>query len=117
MLRYIIPTALTFIALSQNPVYAQGEGRRAIKAKDLQKEDMSVSELSKKLHTHGRKMLLIEKLKRPEALSYVNIKNAVRAFQDDGLFHFRSDGRGLEINEVIYQDYIQRLMRLLDASS
>jgi hypothetical protein len=43
MLRHIIPTALIFIALSQTPVYAQGEGRRSIKAKDLKGEDLSAA--------------------------------------------------------------------------
>jgi|GEM_PF-1179493 len=43
MFKHMIPTFLALIALSSNPVYAQGEGRRAIKAKDLEKEQLSAA--------------------------------------------------------------------------
>ena len=74
MLRHIIPTALTFLVLSQTPAYAQGEGRRSIKAKDLQKEDLSAA---LKEAAHQNRLDLIAKYE--EVLSKDSIQGDQRA--------------------------------------
>ena len=57
MIRHIMPSTLALIAFSQNPAFAQGEGRRAIKAKELEGEDLSAA---LKERAHQNRLELIE---------------------------------------------------------
>ena len=74
MIRHIMPITLALIAFSQNPAFAQGEGRRAIKAKDLQKEDLSAA---LKEAAHQNRLDLIKKYE--EVLSKDSIQGDQRA--------------------------------------
>ena len=74
MIRHIMPITLALIAFSQNPAFAQGEGRRAIKAKDLQKEDLSAA---LKEAAHQNRLDLIKKYE--QVLSKDSIQGDQRA--------------------------------------
>ena len=61
----------------------------------------------------GAQLINVDDLKRPEALSIVNLKNAIRSFKDEGILSFRTDGNGLELDDVAIDEHAADLARLL----
>jgi glycerol-3-phosphate O-acyltransferase len=84
------------------------KGARALRTRDLTMDTMP-----KALQEIGEQMLAAEKLRRSEALSLVNLRNAVRAFRDEGLVRFRSDGTGLTLDEVAIAEHEADIGQLL----
>ena len=54
-----------------------------------------------------------DELLRPEALSLVNLKNAWKAFREDGVASPRSDGSGIALDEDGIAGYRRLLHGLL----
>jgi glycerol-3-phosphate O-acyltransferase len=75
--------------------------------------DLTVKSMGKALQELGEQLLEAEQIKRPEALSLVNLNNAVRAFRDEGIFRFRTDGTGLEVEDLGLEEHREDLNRLL----
>ena len=94
MFRHIIPTVLTFVALSSNPVYAQGEGRRAIKAKDLEKEQLSAALLEA---AHQNRLEYIKEIEDTlsseglpdDAIAGLLFRVAEQYFQEGKYYYFK----------------------------
>jgi len=82
-------------------------------ARALQTRDLTLNTMPKALQEIGKQMVAAEKLRRPEALSLVNLRNAVRAFRDEGLVRFRTDGSGLVLDEVAITEHETDLSQLL----
>ena len=66
------------------------------------------------LREHGLKLLELDEIQRPEALSLVNLKNAVRSLRDEGILTFKGDGAGLTLDEVTIAEHESDLSVLLD---
>ena len=50
---------------------------------------------------------------RPESLSIVNIKNAIRAYREEAILQFSIDGSGMKFDDKgleIYQEVLERLI-------
>ena len=56
--------------------------------------------------------MAIDEVRYPEALSFVNIGNAVRAFREEKVLVFRQDG-GLKLDEFAVEQYISDLTTLM----
>ena len=65
--------------------------------------------LSKHIHEYGKARLSIREIWFEESLSSVNINNAIRAFREEGVFSFLSDGKGFIFDEEVYNQYINEL--------
>jgi len=75
--------------------------------------DISAKDLPVKIQEFGKARLAIDEILRPEALSLVNIKNAIRAFREDSVIQFRMDGSGLHFHEEtqnLYQNTLRALI-------
>ena len=83
-------------------------GARALRTRDLDQKTMATA-----LQEIGKRLLAVEELRRPEALSMVNLRNSIRSFHDEGILSFRADGRGLELDDTAIGDHIDDLERLL----
>ena len=79
----------------------------------LKNEDLTSKTMGKALQEWGERLLDAEIIKRPEALSLVNLNNAVRALRDEGILRFRTDGTGLEIDDFYREAHDSDLARLL----
>ena len=75
--------------------------------------DVSASDLPGKIRDVGQGLLAVEELRRPEALSLLNIKNAIKAFREEGLLDIRPHQGGLQVDESAYDYYIHDLRNLL----
>jgi glycerol-3-phosphate O-acyltransferase len=84
-------------------------GCRALKTRDLDARSMPAA-----LQTLGETLLELGDIKRPEALSLVNLKNAVRALKEEGLLAFKTDGSGLSLDETTIREREAELNRLLN---
>ncbi len=71
-------------------------------------------ELVTEIHKVGRGIYAVEEIRRAEALSTVNIGNAVQAFQEEGIFEPRGVAGGLDFNEESYQQTKKFLRQLVD---
>jgi len=83
-------------------------GARAMRTRDLDSKSMT-----KALQELGENLLAVEELRRPEALSSVNLRNSIRAFRDEGVLSFRTDGNGLELDDAVIDEHVADLERLL----
>ncbi|MGB0638426.1 MAG: 1-acyl-sn-glycerol-3-phosphate acyltransferase [Myxococcota bacterium] len=83
-------------------------GARALRSRDLNKNSMT-----KALQEIGKQLLSVDELMRPEALSTVNLNNTVRAFREEGVISFRTDGTGLELDEELLSAHEADLNQLL----
>ena len=79
----------------------------------LKNDDLTSKTMGKALQEWGERLLDAEIIKRPEALSLVNLNNAVRALRDEGILRFRTDGTGLEIDDFYREAHDADLARLL----
>ncbi|MCK6503705.1 1-acyl-sn-glycerol-3-phosphate acyltransferase [Myxococcota bacterium] len=82
-------------------------------ARGLRARDIPLGELPARVQQVGRGLLAVDELRRPEALSLVNLANAVRAYREEGVIQVRSDGGGLQLDEAALETYGQALGRLL----
>ncbi len=65
----------------------------------LRERDATRRDFVKQIQSWGRPRLGADELLRPEALSIVNLKNAWKAFCEDGIVVVRTDGTGIELDE------------------
>jgi hypothetical protein len=79
----------------------------------LRGRDISSKDLPVKIQDFGKARLAIAEVMRPEALSLVNIKNAIRAYREDSVVQFRMDGSGLHFHEETLELYRDSLRRLI----
>jgi glycerol-3-phosphate O-acyltransferase len=80
----------------------------------LRNKDLDADALARQVQVLGRQFLAVQDLRRPESLSIANIKNALRALREDGIYTPRADG-GLELDQREgrrYVDLLRSLMRL-----
>ena len=78
----------------------------------LSSKDLSPDDLAKQVQTLGRQFLAVQDITRPEALSLVNIQNALRTLREDGIYTPRADG-GLLLDAPEGRRYVQALRRLM----
>lgn len=83
-------------------------------SRSLRKEDLNIKTMHTALREHGLKLLELDEIQRPEALSLVNLKNAVRSLRDEGVLIFKGDGAGLTLDEVTIAEHESDLSVLLD---
>jgi glycerol-3-phosphate O-acyltransferase len=81
---------------------------RALRSRDIPRE-----ELPRRVQEWGQVRLAVDELRRPEALSMVGIKNAIRAFREEGVLQVRSGGGGLQFDERAWKQYTADLRMLL----
>jgi len=79
----------------------------------LRSRDIPLSDLAKKVQEVGRALLAVDELKRPEALSLVNLKNAVRAYREEGVIQVRHGGAGLQFDEEVSRRYLDAFAAML----
>ncbi len=75
----------------------------------LRSRDISPDALPGKVQEWGKVRLAAEELRRPEALSLVNLQHAARAWREEGVLRFRSDGGGLQIDDATWRDAVADL--------
>lgn len=79
----------------------------------LQRRDLDMRSMPKALAELGQKMLELGELKRPEAISLVNLKNTVRALRDEGVVSFKTDGTGITLDEITLSEHAEDIRSLL----
>ena len=67
--------------------------------------------LAKRIQEYGRRQVTSGQIKRPEALSIANLKNAIRCLREDGTFQI-NDGQ-VEVDAALRDAYSQDLQTLL----
>lgn len=82
-------------------------------ARGLRSRDLPLAELPERIQKVGEGLLAVDELRRPEALSLVNLKNAVRAYREEGVLQVRTDGTGLQFDDAALDAYGQTLRDLL----
>lgn len=83
-------------------------------AHGLADRKLPAKELVDAIGTVGRGVFAVEEIRRAEALSAVNLRNAVRAFKEEGIFRPRPDGKGLAFDEPRYLRSKRFLRELMD---
>lgn len=78
----------------------------------LRERALDADSLAREVIAVGRQYLAVEDVRRPEALSQVSLKNALRAFEEDGVFSWRAGG-GLHIDEAAARETAELLRQLL----
>ena len=82
-------------------------------AQALRSRDIPGKELPIRIQEWGRVRLAIDEIERHEALSLVNLQNAVRAFREEGVIEVRAGGGGLQFNDDAMRHYTRTLRLLL----
>jgi len=82
-------------------------------ARALRTRDLNLQSMPKALQDLGKELLELDEIKRPEAVSLVNLKNAVRALRDEAAIAFRTDGSGIDIDDATLTEHDADLNRLL----
>ena len=90
-------------ALTRNFVESYHLVLRAVGA--LRERDATRRDFVKQIQSWGRPRLGADELLRPEALSIVNLKNAWKAFREDGTIVVRTDGTGIDLDEDTVASY------------
>ena len=75
--------------------------------------DISPKELPKKIQDYGKARLAVSEVIRPESLSIINIKNAIRAFREDSVIQVNMDGSGFRFNKEVHAHYRDSLDKLI----
>ena len=88
--------------------YVVLKGLESLKGYTIKRAD-----LPERLKEVGEGLLAIDEIRRPEALSLVNLKNAIKAFREEGLLQYEGDLFRLENDESVPQGYLSDLQRLL----
>jgi len=79
----------------------------ALRDQDFDKED-----LAREVQKAGERLLEAQQILRPEALSLANLQHALRAFSEDGLYKVRAGSGGLEIDEGLQRELVERMRQL-----
>lgn len=79
----------------------------------LRERDATRRDFVKSIQAWGRPRLGADELLLPEALSLVNLKNAWRAFVEDGVAVARADGSGVDVDDAAVAAYRRMLHGLL----
>ena len=79
----------------------------------LRGRDIAPEALPGALRELAEKLLAVADISRPEALSQINLKNAARAFAEDGIYRWRSGGAGLAIDGALHREYLGLFRRLV----
>ncbi len=82
-------------------------------ARKMRSRDIPLKELAKRMQEAGKGYVAVEQLRRSEALSLENIKNAILAFKEEGVLQPRSAKGGLQYDEEAVEQYIANLTALL----
>jgi glycerol-3-phosphate O-acyltransferase len=82
-------------------------------ARTLRSRDIPADDLPRRIQVVGRGLLAVDQIRRPEALSLENLKNAVRAFREEGVLQIKAGGAGLQFEEGPHRQYTADLMALL----
>ncbi len=83
-------------------------------AHGLADRNLGSKELVAAIRKVGESIYAVEEIRRAEALSAVSLRNAVRAFREEGLFSSASDDPGLIFDEERYQKSKAFLRELMD---
>ena len=83
-------------------------------AHGLGNKDLDPKSLVEAIRKVGEGAFAVEEVRRSECLSTINLRNAVRAYTEEGLFRIRDGGQGLEFDETSYRETAQLLRELLD---
>ena len=78
--------------------------------------ELTQKSLPKKLQEIGQARIATGELRRTEALSVINLSNAVRAFTEENVFSFRANG-GIEFHSMVWEEYVSSFQRLLDVAN
>ena len=84
-----------------------------IAAHATRSRSVPLKELPKKFLEFGRGRLAVDELSRSESLSMVTIKNALRAYREEGVLQHRTGG-GLQFDGAGLQQYLSDFTMLLD---
>ena len=76
-------------------------------------KDLAPKQLAREMQKAGRQFRGYADIQRPEALSLVNLENALKALAESGIYHLRTGGGGVEIDAQGSADYLSRLRWLL----
>ena len=79
----------------------------------LRGRDIAPEALPGALRELAGKLLAVADISRPEALSQINLKNAARAFAEDGVYRWRSGGAGLDLDGLLHREYLGLFRRLV----
>jgi glycerol-3-phosphate O-acyltransferase len=79
----------------------------------LKAKDLDTTSLAKEIQDIGKRLLAVRGIRRSEALSSANIKNAVRAFCEEGAIQIRSDGSGMVFDAAVFDSHTADLAQLL----
>jgi hypothetical protein len=82
-------------------------------AKTLRSRDIAARLMPERVYGVGKGLLAVDELSRPEALNMANLKNAVRAFREEGVLQFRVGGGGVQFNEDAWHLYTTQLRRMM----
>ena len=77
--------------------------------------DISQRDLPEKIQEFGRGRLAVDDVQRSESLSLVNIRNALRAFREEGIVQHRSGG-GLHFETTGLKQYTTDIETLLQSA-
>ena len=79
----------------------------------LKNKDLDLRSMPRALAELGQKMITLREIKRPEALSLVNLKNTVRALREEGVVNFKTDGTGIALDEATLNEHAEDIRGLL----
>lgn len=82
-------------------------------ARGLRGREVRAEELPARIQKVGEGLLAVDELRRPEALSLVNLQNTVRALREEGALVVKPDGSGLQLDEVVFEHYSAALREML----
>ena len=78
----------------------------------LQDRTITEKELLKKIQEYGKARLAIGEMLRPEALSSVNISNAIRAYKDEGILTIKETG-GIVMDTAVWKQHKRDLKKVI----
>jgi glycerol-3-phosphate O-acyltransferase len=82
-------------------------------AQALRTRDVDKDSLTREVQELGKRLLMVDEIRRSEALSRANIKNAVRAFREEGAIQIHADGSGIEFDAAVCEGHARDLTALL----
>jgi hypothetical protein len=82
-------------------------------ARATRHRSLPMKELPDKILAFGRGRLAVDELSRSEALSNVNLKNALRAYREEGVIQARTGG-GLQFDDAGMEQYLSDFKALLE---
>ncbi len=92
--------------------FREGYGAVLTTLPSLRNQDFDRDDLARTVQKSSQRLLEAQSILRPESLSLANLRNALRAFQEDGLYRLRAGSGGLELDDGIQQELVDRLRPL-----